>query len=258
MKRLGFAIIALPLIAQSFSVMAQVYEPPLDTPFNPRTPPPQIALPKTPIPSIVAIPPASLRASKPVTLQTPPTPNAAEPLEPIISTPGTPQASTTVIDRSAHAKAPVEPPIAAQATDYVPGQVIVGKAKAYDGHSLLVNGHPIRLDGIDAPGLTQTCYTTSMTVWNCGKRALNLLERLVLNGNMSCIVTSSAGHGAAAICSTLEIKDVGMFLIKEGFAIPNGLGRSKYANEVNTAKNNRSGIWAGSFVDPKIWRARNQ
>ena len=63
---------------------------------------------------------------------------------------------------------------------------LTGLAHAIDGDTLLVGGIRVRLEGIDAPEVDQTCTTARGTVWECGAAAHKVLARLVGNDLVSC------------------------------------------------------------------------
>ena len=53
-----------------------------------------------------------------------------------------------------------------------------GIGRSIDGDSLIVGRHEIRLPGIDAPELSQTCVRDSQP-WDCGKAAADQLNKLI-------------------------------------------------------------------------------
>jgi endonuclease YncB( thermonuclease family) len=141
---------------------------------------------------------------------------------------------------------------------YRAGMILYGKAQAFDGHTLLVDGHAIRLNGIEAPGIKQLCSTVALTSWRCGQKAFERLSALVNSGKVRCTVVSSAGHGAAATCSASQTKDIGALLVMEGLALPNRHSSGIYNGQVTTARNARRGLWIGPFTDPAKWRLENR
>ncbi len=141
---------------------------------------------------------------------------------------------------------------------YRAGMTLYGKARAYDGHTLLVDGHPVRLNGIEAPGLRQVCSTASRTAWRCGQKAFERLSALVRTGKVRCTVVGPAGHGAAATCSASQTKDIGAFLVGEGLALPNRQSLGSYNSAAAGAMSARRGLWIGPFTDPAKWRLENR
>ena len=148
-------------------------------------------------------------------------------------------------------------PSSRKAPEYAPGQMISGIAAAIDGHTLTVVGHALRLDGVDAPGLRQTCGTADGTTWRCGEAALRTLSSMVHGEMVRCTVATSLVSGAAAICSVQGIADVGREMVRRGFAVPNGHDFGKYVADSAQAQSVRAGIWAGNFQAPWTWRAEN-
>lgn len=141
-----------------------------------------------------------------------------------------------------------------QESKYRAGMVIYGNAKAFDGHTMLVDGHAVRLNGVEAPGLAQTCSTQAGTAWKCGQRAFDRLSGLVRVGKVRCVVDATAGHGAAATCSASQTRDIGAFLVSEGLALPNPHSAGRYNTEAVAAMKARRGLWIGPFTDPSKWR----
>ena len=58
--------------------------------------------------------------------------------------------------------------------------------KIVDGDTIVLNGEKIRLSGIDAPELKQTCRKDEQKVF-CGKFAKMLLIKKIGNGTPKCI-----------------------------------------------------------------------
>lgn len=141
---------------------------------------------------------------------------------------------------------------------YKVGMSLYGQARAYDGHTLLVDGHPVRLNGIEAPGVRQVCSTAARTTWRCGQKAFERLSALVRTGKVRCTVIAPAGHGAAAACSASQTKDIGALLVGEGLALPNRQSLGAYNAAAAGAMKARRGLWIGPFTDPAKWRLENR
>lgn len=153
---------------------------------------------------------------------------------------------------------PTTATVATSQSKYTSGMVLYGSAKAYDGHSMLVDGNPVRLNGIEAPGLKQTCSTAKGTAWKCGQKAYERLSALVGSGKVRCVVDSPAGHGAAVTCSGARTKDIAELLVSEGLAVPNEHSGGKYTAAARSAMAAKRGIWMGPFKDPAKWRIANR
>ena len=86
---------------------------------------------------------------------------------------------------------------------------VEGAARALDANTLVVGSVLVRLDGIDAPELGQTCRVDGR-VYACGEVALGMLTDLVMGKRIACTlrriegddrdfgICREAGPGAAA------------------------------------------------------------
>ena len=130
-----------------------------------------------------------------------------------------------------------------------PGETFSGTARAVDGDSLELDGRRVRLLGIDAPELRQTCEKAGGTL-QCGRRAHAELKFLVSGKQLKC---ESFGFDrydrTLAICRAGE-RDIGAAMVRAGWAISYG----DYHGEERSARRARAGIWAGEFIEPADWR----
>jgi endonuclease YncB( thermonuclease family) len=62
----------------------------------------------------------------------------------------------------------------------------MGKPDIIDGNTIAIAGEAIRLYGIDAPELRQTCKDTEDRGWACGKEAMFALLRFFENHWVTC------------------------------------------------------------------------
>src|SRR5688572_29647850 len=63
---------------------------------------------------------------------------------------------------------------------------LAGLARVIDGDTLVIAGARVRLEGIDAPEMAQTCGKPDEGSWDCGKAAAAALERLLADQRISC------------------------------------------------------------------------
>jgi endonuclease YncB( thermonuclease family) len=132
-----------------------------------------------------------------------------------------------------------------------------GNARAKDGDSLTLNGTEVRLHGIDAPELAQTCNSNSGE-YPCGREARDALRTLLRGRTINCKSLETDRYGrAVSICrdGTLEINNE---MVRQGWAIANFRHSTAYAKAQNEARAAKSGIWQGNFEMPENYRARHR
>jgi endonuclease YncB( thermonuclease family) len=121
-----------------------------------------------------------------------------------------------------------------------------GAFHAADGDSLNLDGERMRLKGIDAPELSQSCERDGKS-WACGRSAREALQRLVLAAGTEC-----SGHERdryerlLVICRNGE-GDLNGLMVRRGMAVSYG----GYRKEEGLAKTDKIGLWAGSFEMPR-------
>lgn len=130
----------------------------------------------------------------------------------------------------------------------------LASVRVIDGDSLRVDGQEIRLVGIDAPELHQTCRDAQGREWQCGRAAKARLVELVSRG----VDYGRDRYGRTlAVCSASNVADLGEVLVREGYAVNFVIDYGGYPAAEREAQSNRSGLWQGDFERPKDWRRRH-
>ncbi|OYX15453.1 MAG: hypothetical protein B7Z15_00505 [Rhizobiales bacterium 32-66-8] len=143
-----------------------------------------------------------------------------------------------------------------------------GPARAVDGDSLALGDLRVRLAGIDAPELAQTCGSPQAS-WPCGRAAQAHLADLVRGRAVAC---AGEGHDAyarpIATCTVSRTisppvrtraeasdspRDLGGALVEAGLAVARD--RGAYGAQEAQARQAGRGIWSGPFDPPETWRA---
>ncbi|MCS0493939.1 thermonuclease family protein [Ancylobacter sp. MQZ15Z-1] len=130
---------------------------------------------------------------------------------------------------------------------------LTGAVRVADGDSLELDGVRVRLEGIDAPELHQSCGEAA-TRWPCGEKAKAALQALVAGAKVNCRPVDEDRYGRAVAICEADGRDIGAALVAQGWAVATGLA---YTGEQSTAREERRGIWAGPFEMPANWRARH-
>lgn len=136
-------------------------------------------------------------------------------------------------------------------------QVITGSATAADGDSLVVAGQKVRLFGIDAPELAQTCQRDG-EAWACGQAAKEQLSALVAGAQVRCTRLSTDSYGRAVSTCTAGSEDLNRVLVENGWATAYREYSLDYADAELRAKRDGLGIWSSTFQMPADFRHAGQ
>ena len=131
---------------------------------------------------------------------------------------------------------------------------IYGSARVSDGDSLTLGDVPIRLFGIDAPELDQSCSRNGQR-WPCGAEARAKLAALVDGQQVRCTAVDKDQYGRlVARCITRNV-DLNQAMVEAGYAVAFRKYSSDYVDAEARAKAQRVGIWSGTFQAPQEYRA---
>jgi endonuclease YncB( thermonuclease family) len=137
------------------------------------------------------------------------------------------------------------------------GGKLMTNVNAIDGDSLRADGEEIRLLGIDAPELRQTCRDQRGKNWSCGRDARDQLRRILARGKVRCASAEKDRYGRSlARCSASGVLDIGDALVRDGFALD--FMQGGYGAAEGEARRARRGIWRGEFERPANYRERTR
>jgi endonuclease YncB( thermonuclease family) len=132
---------------------------------------------------------------------------------------------------------------------------LAGQASIIDGDTLEIHGTRIRLWGIDAPESSQLCRGEDSLQYRCGAKAANDLDAFISRRSLNCIPISLDQYGrTVATCSIGDV-DLGEWLVRNGLAIDwPQYSRGRYDAVQREAEHAERGMWAGSYVEPWLYR----
>ena len=123
---------------------------------------------------------------------------------------------------------------------------LAGLAKVVDGDTILLGNARIRLEGIDAFELSQTCGS-----YPCGRLARQVLRDLVRGKSVRCDVEGTDRYGRGLGRCYVDDTDVGAEMVGSGLA----LSRSySYDDLEDSARATKKGAWAHAVQDPREFR----
>lgn len=134
---------------------------------------------------------------------------------------------------------------------------ITGAARVIDGDTLEVSGARIRLAGIDAPELAQTCADGRGGETRCGRQVRAALAEFIGSDVVACRPLDRDRYDRVVAACAARGRDLGTWLVENGLATaldgPRGRG---FRSAEDKARAAGTGLWASGFERPSEWRRR--
>jgi endonuclease YncB( thermonuclease family) len=133
---------------------------------------------------------------------------------------------------------------------------VIGQATVIDGDTLEIHGTRIRLWGIDAPESSQLCRGEDSLQYRCGAKSANDLDAFIARRPVSCQSRDLDRYGRTVATCRVGKVDLGDWLVGNGFALDwSQYSKDRYGDAQRNAEYAGRGIWAGSYVEPWLYRA---
>jgi endonuclease YncB( thermonuclease family) len=133
---------------------------------------------------------------------------------------------------------------------------LTGQASIIDGDTLEIHGARIRLWGIDAPESSQFCRGEDSLLYKCGAKAANDLDAFIATRPVNCSPITLDRYGRTVAACSVEGVDLGDWLVRNGLALDwPQYSKGKYDAAQRDAEHSGRGMWAGSYVEPWLYRA---
>jgi endonuclease YncB( thermonuclease family) len=135
------------------------------------------------------------------------------------------------------------------------GPPLVGVARVIDGDTIDINGQRVRLEGIDAPELAQTCESVTGQSWPCGRSAVSALKRLIGNKQISCDPRGQDKYRRVLAVCFADGRNINEAMVRDGFAWAFVKYSSEFASAEAVAREAKSGVWQGRATAPWDYRS---
>ncbi|MET4418304.1 endonuclease YncB(thermonuclease family) [Bradyrhizobium sp. RT3a] len=131
----------------------------------------------------------------------------------------------------------------------------IGEPSIIDGDTLDIHGSRIRLSGIDAPESSQFCRGEDSLPFRCGAKAANDLSAFIARRPVTCVPVSLDQYGRTVATCSIGGIDLADWLVRNGLALDwPRYSSGKYGSAQRDAEGAGRGMWAGSFVEPWLYR----
>lgn len=130
---------------------------------------------------------------------------------------------------------------------------LLGTATVVDGDTLRIGQERVRLFGVDAPELSQTCGAAAKKV-ACGRRAAEWLRSRIRNRPVRCLRVYQDRYGRTVARCTADSTDLGRSIVEAGWATAYRRYSMDYVAAEAHARIAKRGIWAFKFQRPDAYR----
>jgi endonuclease YncB( thermonuclease family) len=132
---------------------------------------------------------------------------------------------------------------------------ITGPTRVIDGETLEVAGQRIRLLGVDAPELGQSCQHGGRD-YACGRVARATLWNLIGGLDVSCEPDGATPARDGAVRATCSAGGISLneAMVRSGWALADPHATNRYRAIQADAEQARRGLWQGAFEPPWQWR----
>lgn len=135
---------------------------------------------------------------------------------------------------------------------------VSGVIDVVDGDTLRVGSVTVRLHGIDAPEVDQTCTNRAGGVWPCGAFVSESVHARYDGKSAICdVITEDRYERSVAKCYVRGV-DVGEDIVAQGWAEAYRRYSWDYDLTEKTAQVLGLGIWAGEVQSPAVFRAEQR
>ncbi|MBO6282133.1 MAG: thermonuclease family protein [Alphaproteobacteria bacterium] len=132
---------------------------------------------------------------------------------------------------------------------------IKGEARVITGSLINVDGITVKLFGIAAPDLQQTCANKHGYGYHCGRKAATWLQDWLGNREVTCYILGNVvNNRTTGACFTDNNKyDLAAVVTNAGWAVAYTKNTQIYIPYEQQAADNRRGLWEGEFYKPWDW-----
>ncbi len=135
--------------------------------------------------------------------------------------------------------------------------IVAGIGRIVDGDTLAVGRTRVRLEGIDAPEIAQTCQTATGETWDCGVAAAAMLRKLAEHKDVACDRSGFDRYRRTLATCFADGIDIDEAMVRVGLAWAFIRYSVVYVGVEAEARKAKIGVWQGAAEAPWISAATN-
>lgn len=139
--------------------------------------------------------------------------------------------------------------------------IVEGDSRIIDGDTIKVGTERVRLQGIDAPEMSQTCKCAGKKTF-CGKDAARALKKFVANDEIFCDARERDSYGRLVgecfVRRNGKKISLNRWMVENGHAVAYTHYSRKFAAAERNAEKEKKGIWACAFEMPWDYRRKQR
>ncbi|MEM1401485.1 MAG: thermonuclease family protein [Pseudomonadota bacterium] len=146
--------------------------------------------------------------------------------------------------------------LASAQTQLNPFEDAEGAVRVVEGDLISVGGKLVRLYGIDAPEMDQTCEAANGAPYDCGEASRRALETMLGDRALKCTIFAVLEDQRAAGLCRHGPQDIAELQVERGWAFAARALSNRYEKAESRAQRYRVGLWRGRAIRPWVWRQR--
>ena len=136
--------------------------------------------------------------------------------------------------------------------------VAQGSPSVTDGDTIRIGETRIRLEGIDAPEMSQKCIRSDGTRWRCGQQAKAALIEKIGKEPVRCIITGTDRYERSIGTCFVGKLNLNQWMVQNGWSVAYARYSKSYVADEQDARRRRVNIWSGDFEMPNEFRSRKK
>lgn len=135
---------------------------------------------------------------------------------------------------------------------------VEGSAHFHDGDTFTIKGVKIRLFGVDAPEMDQTCKLPDGSAWACGRWSRDEVRRILKGRDLRCVKRVYDKYGRMVARCYLGQQDLARMLVQDGIVFSYASFSRDYINDEKAAAVAGRGLWRAKVTPPAEFRRQKR